>query len=89
MSCDKFCSGGKNTNRGLVAERIDNDLYSINTDQAHSFKGVKENEDGDILCPIGCTHYPTSKEAAINLIKNGTPAAQICRHNPFRYHKEN
>jgi len=61
MTCNKFCQGPENTNRGI------NCKLNIIDKKAKVLK-----------------HNPKTKEAAINLIKNGG-RWQICLQNPWRY----
>lgn len=61
VSCNKFCPGPENTNRGINCKL---DTFD---------KKVKVLK-----------HNPKTKEAALNLIKNGG-RWQICLQNPWRY----
>jgi len=61
ITCNKFCSGPENTNKGINCT-----LGTV----AKKAKSLTQN--------------PKTKEAAINLIKNGG-RWQICLQNPWRY----
>jgi hypothetical protein len=84
MSCDTFCRGGVNSKYGLISLGLDSDVVRLDKNKCHSFKGVKRTPIGDYLCPLGCVHYPKTKEAAINLKRNGAGRHNVCRQNKFR-----
>jgi len=83
FSCETFCKGGMNKNGNLISIGIDNEVQQMNTSKCHSFKGVKRNKDGDFLCPIGCSQFPTTAKASKNLKNNGVREADICHSNQF------
>lgn len=74
-NCDKYCSGPKRTNLGLVATNLDKEVTQLTKRHANKVNW---------LCPIGCTTDPKDKNTALNVIQAGGRHS-ICHRNPWRY----